>query len=50
MDGAALLFTFGGIVTATAGAAFLAAAGISYRMLRGWNLLPPTSRPSTAAL
>jgi hypothetical protein len=47
--GAALLFTFGGIITATAGAAFLAAAGISYRMLRGWNLLP-TNRPSTAAL
>ena len=48
--GSGLLFTFGGIITATAGAAFLAAAGISYRMLRGWNLLPPTNRPSTAAL
>jgi hypothetical protein len=48
--GSPLLLTFGGIITATAGAAFLAAAGISYRMLRGWNLLPPTNRPSTAVL
>lgn len=47
--GAPLLFTFTAAGAATGAVALLTAAGISYRLLRGWNLLPPAHRTSVAS-